>query len=235
MEGARAESPPGSGATALVRLRRVGKRYGERTVLRGIDVEVLSGSILLVVGRNGAGKSTLLRIMAGLARPEPGEVEHLVDAGRTAFLGHRPFLYARLSADENLAFWGRMHGRSLDRKARLGLLSRVGLADFADEPAGVFSRGMTQRLDLARVFSQSPRLFFLDEPASGLDAASAALLRREMGQARDAGAGVVMVSHDVAGDLPLADRVLHLQAARAVFCGRAADFDPGTLTGGGTC
>ncbi|QLA15588.1 heme ABC exporter ATP-binding protein CcmA [Desulfolutivibrio sulfoxidireducens] len=223
------------GPCVLLRLRKVAKRYGERVVLRGIDVEVLSGSILLVVGRNGAGKSTLLRIMAGLARPEPGEVEHLVDPGRTAFLGHRPFLYPKLSADENLAFWGRMHGRNLDRTARLELLTRVGLADFAHEPAGVFSRGMTQRLDLARVFAQSPRLFFLDEPASGLDAASAALLRREMRQARDAGAGAVMVSHDVAGDLPLADRVLHLEGTRAVFLGPVRDFDAGAFAGGRAC
>jgi len=226
-------SMPGPGV--LLRLGKVGKFYGERPVLRGIEVEVRAGEVLLVVGRNGAGKSTLLRIMAGLARPEPGLVEHFAEPGQVAFLGHRSFVYPGLTAEANLAFWSRMHGRNLDRPARLALLTRVGLADFADEPAGVFSRGMTQRLDLARVFAQAPRLLFLDEPASGLDAGSAALLRREIAALRLAGAGVVMVSHDVAGDLPLADRVLHLAGTRAVFCGPARDFDAGGLGLEGAC
>jgi heme exporter protein A len=219
----------------LARLVKVGKCFGERPVLRGVSVEVLAGEALLVVGRNGAGKSTLLRIMAGLSRPEPGEAEQLAPQDRVAFLGHRPFVYPRLSADANLDFWTRMQGRRLDRAARTALLDRVGLADFADEPAGTFSRGMTQRLDLARAFAQGPQLIFLDEPASGLDAASSALLRREIAAARDAGAGVVMVSHDVAGDLALADRVLHLAGTRAAYCGPARDFDAAAFLAEGTC
>ena len=230
MTSAQAQPPQ-----VLVRLAKVGKCFGERPVLRGVGVEVVAGEVLLVVGRNGAGKSTLLRIMAGLSRPEPGEVEQMVAQDRVAFLGHRPFVYPKLTADANLDFWTRMQGRVLDRAARLALLDRVGLADFADEPAGTFSRGMTQRLDLARAFAQAPRLFFLDEPASGLDAASLALLRREIAAARDAGAGVVMISHDVAGDLALADRVLHLAGTRAVYCGPARDFDAGGLVSGGAC
>jgi heme exporter protein A len=230
MTSAHASPPP-----VLVRLAKVGKCFGERPVLRGVGVEVVAGEVLLVVGRNGAGKSTLLRIMAGLSRPEPGEVEQLVGQDRVAFLGHRPFVYPKLSADANLDFWTRMQGRGLDRAARLALLDRVGLADFADESAGTFSRGMTQRLDLARVFAQEPLLYFLDEPASGLDAASSALMRREIAAARDAGAGVVMISHDVAGDLALADRVLHLAGTRAVYCGPAREFDAGAFVSEGTC
>lgn len=225
MTAAASVSSASSAPRVLARLAKVGKCFGERPVLRGIDVEILAGEVLLVVGRNGAGKSTLLRIMAGLSRPEPGMVEQAVPQDRVAFLGHRPFLYPRLTADANLAFWARMGARRLSRADRLALLDRVGLAGFADEPAGVFSRGMTQRLDLARVFAQEPLLYFLDEPASGLDAASSAFLRREVAAARDRGAGVVMISHDVAGDMALADRVLHLSRTRAVFCGPAREFD----------
>ncbi len=227
--GAAATSSP-AGADVRLSARGVGKFFGSHLVLRDVNVEARAGEALLVVGENGAGKSTLLKIMAGLSRPSAGEVECLVEPERCAYLGHATFLYPRLSARANLLFWGRMYGLAPDDGAIEAVLDRVGLSRAADEPAGTFSRGMAQRLNLAWVFLISPRLVFLDEPGTGLDPASQELLRREIGAFKDSGAAVVWVSHHLAADLPLAERVLHLKDTRTVYLGPAGDFDAGALT-----
>ncbi len=216
-------------AESLVRLGRVSRFFGERPVLQGIDLEVEAGQVLLVVGPNGAGKSTLLRIVAGLMPPSGGEIDCRLAPGEIGYIGHKTLIYPRLSARDNLAFWQAMHGLGPDAAAVEAVLARVGLARFADEEAGIFSRGMSQRLSLARVFLTAPRLLLLDEPASGLDPASAAMLRREIRAAADAGAGVVWVSHNVLADLPASDRVFFLRNRRAAYDGPAAAFDPSGL------
>jgi len=219
----------------LLELRGVGKFYGEKPVLKKISLSVEAGRSLMIVGANGAGKSTLLAIMAGLARPSMGEARCLVGPGEIGYLGHKTFLYPRLTARENLEFWAGMHGRRLSERECLDVLARVGLSRSADERAGAFSRGMSQRLNLARVFLQAPRLLLLDEPGSGLDARSAETLRSEIDQAGRRGAAVVFVSHDLNGDLALADSVLYLDKARASYYGPAGAFDPSGLTGEALC
>ncbi|MDE5879564.1 MAG: ATP-binding cassette domain-containing protein, partial [Desulfovibrio sp.] len=141
---------------ALV-LERVGKRFGAARVLRNVDAAFPRGTVTLVTGGNGAGKSTLLKIMAGLSRPSAGRVLR-AGAGEEGgaeptlgYVGHATFLYPGLTALENLAFWRRAHGFRPDGAALLALLERVGLAAHAHERARVFSRGMAQRLNLARV------------------------------------------------------------------------------------
>jgi len=222
-------------AAGLLRLRRVSRFYGERPVLRKIDLELLPGQILLVVGPNGAGKSTLLRILAGLLPPSEGTVDTALPAGAIGYLGHKTLIYPNLSARANLAFWQAMHGLPRDVAAIETVLARVGLARFADENAGVFSRGMSQRLSLARVFLTAPQLLLLDEPASGLDPASAEMLRREIRAAADAGAAVAWVSHNMLADLPACDRVVLIREHRAAYDGPAADFDPTELAQGASC
>ena len=143
---------------------------------------------------------------------------------KSAYLGHATFLYPRLSALGNLAFWARMYGRPRGREALLGLLDRVGLGGVAEERAGSFSRGMAQRLNLARIFLVEPALVFLDEPGTGLDVASQALLRQEISALRARGAAVVWVSHQIEQDAALADRVLSLAFGRAAYLGPAAGF-----------
>jgi heme exporter protein A len=216
-------------AEALVRLLRVSRFFGERPVLKHIDLDVAPGQVLLVVGPNGAGKSTLLRIVAGLMPPSEGEVDSALSPGEIGYLGHKTLIYPRLSARDNLSFWQALFGLPRDEAAVEAALSRVGLARFADEEAGVFSRGMSQRLSLARVFLTAPRLLLLDEPASGLDPSSAAMLRREIRAAADAGAAVVWVSHNVLADLPSCDRVLLLRRNRAAYDGPVQGFDPAEL------
>ena len=215
---------------AALILECVGKRYGGTRVLRNVDCAFFPGAVTLVTGGNGAGKSTLLKIMAGLSRPSAGRVRFPAPqaadgAGpRLGYVGHATFLYPGLTALENLAFWRTAYRLALDGEALLGLLRRVGLADHAHERARVFSRGMAQRLNLARVLMLAPDILLLDEPATGLDAPSRELLRREIAQARAAGACVALVSHDLAGDTPLADRVLALADGTVAYDGEAAAY-----------
>lgn len=222
-------------ADFLARLHRVSRFFGDRAVLRDIDLDIVAGQALLVVGPNGAGKSTLLRLVAGLMPPSEGAVELALPSGSIGYVGHRTLIYPKLTARANLRFWQSLAGRPRDEAAILAVLTRVGLERFADEEAGVFSRGMSQRLSLARVFLTEARLLLLDEPATGLDPASAAMLRREIRQAADAGAAVVWVSHTIAADLPACDRVLVIDNRRIARDLPATDFDPAMTAGEGVC
>lgn len=211
----------------MLKLAGIGKLYGARAVLKNISLEVLPATITLLVGANGAGKTTLLRIMAGLARPSAGRVEHSCEDGEIGYLGHATFIYPGLTALENLAFWSGMHGRPADRGTLARALARVELEPFAEERAGAFSRGMAQRLNLARILLQSPKLLLLDEPGTGLDARSLAMLHREIAAAKERGAGVVWISHDVKGDAARADRIVAIENRTIGYCG-PADAYPGS-------
>ncbi|MEW5773968.1 MAG: heme ABC exporter ATP-binding protein CcmA [Thermodesulfobacteriota bacterium] len=208
----------------VLTLDRVAKFYGDKPVLREVSLALAPGRVLLVAGENGAGKSTLLKVMAGLARPSAGTVRQGVDQARVGYLGHQTFLYPRLSALENLRFWARLFGVPGDEAALVAALDRVGLAAAAHEEAGTFSRGMAQRLSLARVFLTDPRLVFLDEPGTGLDVRSRTVLRAEIAAARERGASLVWVSHALAEDLVGADQVLLLDKGRVAYSGPADRF-----------
>ena len=214
----------------MLRLAGIGKLFGARAVLRNISLEVRPATITLLIGPNGAGKSTLLRIMAGLIRPSAGTVTRSFEDGELGYLGHATFIYPGLTALENLAFWNGMHGRPTDRATLTEALARVELEPFAEERAGTFSRGMAQRLNLARILLQSPRLLLLDEPGTGLGARSLALLHREIAAARERGAGVVWISHDVASDVARADRIAAIENRTLGYCG-PADAYPGPGAG----
>jgi len=214
----------------LLKLAGIGKLFGARAVLRNISFEVHPGTVTLLVGANGAGKTTLLKIMAGVgppppgtaarfrrrtvrgrARPTVGTVERFCEDGGLGYLGHATFIYPGLTALENLAFWSGMHGNPTDKATLSEALARVELAPFAEERAGTFSRGMAQRLNLARILLQSPPLLLLDEPGTGLDVRSLAILHREIAASRDRGAGIVWITHDVAGDAKRADRIIAIE------------------------
>jgi heme exporter protein A len=209
---------------ALLTVRRAAKFYGSKLVFKEVTCEVRPGEILLMAGPNGAGKSTLMRIMAGLSRPSAGEVSLRVEPERTAYLGHATFIYPGMTALANLQFWGTMYGLSPSRDELTALLARVGLERAAEEKAGSFSRGMAQRLNLARIYLVDPRLIFLDEPGTGLDPRSLSLLRREITGFRDRGTSVVWVSHHVREDTALADTVLALGGRTVEYFGPAVDY-----------
>ena len=209
----------------MLELVRVAKTYGVKVIFKDVSCAFTGGSITMLVGGNGAGKSTLMRIMAGLSRPSAGEAR-LNGQASLGYLGHATFLYPGLTALENLDFWRTACGLALARKDLVAVLERVGLQAHAHERAGVFSRGMAQRLNLARVLMQTPDLLLLDEPGTGLDAASLALLRSEVVAARARGACIVFISHDWAGDAPLADRLLALEGRKLAYDGPPGAYRP---------
>jgi heme exporter protein A len=185
----------------VIRARGVGRRYGRKHVLRGVDLDLPDGGFLLVTGPNGSGKTTLLRMIAGLQVPTAGELEVLVERGRIGFVSHAPLVYPQLTAIENLDLYGRLY-RVPERRERIGmLLERFGLWDARSERAGTYSRGMLQRLALCRALLHEPDLLVLDEPYAGLDDAGSALVDRELGERR---ATVVCATHDPARLEPLA-------------------------------
>ena len=219
----------------LLRLTGVAKSYGVKTVLRDVNFTAHRGEVMLVTGPNGAGKSTLMGIMAGIIRPTRGEVHLVPDQERTGWLGHKTALYPGLTGLENLEFWARLHCLDPDEEKLLSTLARMELERAALNKAGRYSRGMAQRLALARVLLAEPDILFLDEPATGLDERSRGLLRREISSASERGAAVIWVSHDPERDLSLAHQVLALQGTRPVYCGPAAEYAPGKSTGAAPC
>lgn len=179
----------------MIRLRGVEKRYGGRSVLSRLDLEVARNGFLLVTGPNGSGKTTLLRLLVGLAAPTRGAVEIDVDRGRVGFLAHEPLVYRELTAVENLDLYGRLY-RVPERRERIGmLLERLGLWDARNDRVSAFSRGMTQRLALCRTLLHEPELVVLDEPYASLDEEGAALLDLEL-EAFGGVRTVVLSTHD---------------------------------------
>ena len=169
------------GDGAVVRAVSLEKRYGMRSVLRGVSFELASGGALIVTGPNGAGKTTLLRMLVGLAIPTRGSLEVTVERARVGFVGHEPLVYRELTALENLDLYGRLY-RVAERRERIGmLLERYGLWDARNQRVSGYSRGMMQRLALCRALLHEPELLVLDEPHSALDAEGAGLLDGELG------------------------------------------------------
>jgi heme exporter protein A len=208
-------------------LRGAGRRYGERAALRDVSLELEAGRTLVVFGPNGAGKTTLLRMLATLLRPNAGEVRVLGGAlpddgwavrGRIGFLGHEALLYRELSGRENLRFHARLHGVAPARVD--AVLDAVGMTARADDPIAELSRGMVQRLAVARAVLHEPELLLLDEPLANLDPAAAAQVQPLIG----AGAGRtrVVTSHDPVGGLQGADVALGLKAGRVALLAPAA-------------
>ena len=179
----------------MIRARKLGKRFGDKRVLRGVDLDVARGALAVVTGPNGSGKTTLLRLCAGLALPSEGELEVDVPRGRIGYLAHEPLVYRELTAIENLELYGRLY-RVPERRERVGmLLERFGLWDVRHDRVSSYSRGMTQRLALCRVLLHEPELLVLDEPYTALDAAGAELLDAQLAEIR--GERTLLVStHD---------------------------------------
>ena len=196
---------------ALLELTDVAKAFGPRLIFRRIDMTLMPGTLSLLAGANGTGKSTLMRIMAGLTRPDAGTVTRRVPEDKLGYMAHATFLYPGLDAEENLLFWARAAGLDKPLERAGAALERVGLSRHAHERAGVFSRGMAQRLNLARLILAEPALILLDEPATGLDVSSRRMLASLMLEARDRGAAVLWISHDVQEDSRCADRIFTLE------------------------
>jgi heme exporter protein A len=204
---------------AAIELHGLERRYGERVALAGVSVTVPEGATLALLGSNGAGKTTLLRVLAGLLRPHRGEVRVLGAQlpgerwrlpARVGYVAHEPLLYRELSGRENLAYQASLHG--VGRPRVDSLLAAVGMERRADEPLRELSKGMIQRLAVARAVLHEPELLLLDEPRANLDPAAADLLEPLIGQA--SGRTRVLVSHDTEAALAESDLALGLRQGR---------------------
>ncbi|HUK97053.1 MAG TPA: ABC transporter ATP-binding protein [Gaiellaceae bacterium] len=190
----------------MIRGHGLAKRYGDRRVFSGIDVELADDGFLLVTGPNGSGKTTLLRMLAGLAAPTTGELE-LPPRASIGYLAHDPLVYRELTPIENLNLFARLY-RIPERGERVGmLLERFGLWEARHQRVSSFSRGMQQRLGLCRVLLHSPPLLLLDEPFNALDAEGAGLLDALL---REGSRACVVATHEPG-------RVAHLATARLAF------------------
>jgi ABC-type multidrug transport system ATPase subunit len=181
----------------------LGRHYGDKRALAGVDLDVGRGELLLVTGPNGSGKTTLLRLLAGLIVPTAGELEVATDRARIGFLAHEPLVYRELTPLENLDLYGRLY-RIPERRERIGmLLERFGLWAARRERTDALSRGMIQRLALCRTLLHEPELLLFDEPFSALDAAGVDLLLDEL-SSRPPEHTIVISSHqpERLGDRP---------------------------------
>jgi heme exporter protein A len=199
----------------MIKVANLVKRFGYKPVLRGLDFEVRPGEFVALLGPNGAGKTTFLRIMASLSRPTLGEVQvagyHLPQQAaavrrRLGVLSHQTLLYGDLTAEENLLFYGRLF--NLDSfSARLDeTLAMVGLVDRRTDLVRTFSRGMQQRLAIARAIIHDPDILLLDEPYTGLDQDACLMLDEVLSAVAAQGRTVLMTSHDLARAGEMADR-----------------------------
>jgi len=215
-------------------LEGLARHYGEREVLADVSLSLSSGQTLVVFGPNGAGKTTLLRVLATLLRPHAGSVcvlgsclpgEAWAVRGRIGLLGHEPLLYRELTARENLRFHARLHGVCERRVEEL--LEAVAMSGRAAEPLRALSRGMVQRVAVARAVLHDPELLLLDEPHANLDPFAVELIEPLIGAA--SGHTRVICSHDPSGGLAEADLVLGLRAGRVALIRPAAEVDPAAI------
>jgi heme exporter protein A len=190
---------------AFLRGQKLSKRYGHIHALRSVDLSVDRGGSLVLLGPNGAGKSTLLGILAGRIRPTEGSVileDEEIRSGtaarrKTGYLGHASLLYPGLTAFENLRFTGQLYGLAKPSVRAEELLEFVDLNERRDDRVEGFSRGMQQRLSIARALVHDPELILLDEPFSGLDHHSSNSFAASLAQIRDGRRALIVATHDM--------------------------------------
>ena len=199
----------------MIEVKKLVKRFGLKTVLRGLDFEVQPGEFVALLGPNGAGKTTFLRILASLSRPSMGNVniagynlpkQAAAVRARLGVVSHMPLLYEDLTAEENLRFYSRMYGIENASERITEVLEMVGLEPRRHDLVRTFSRGMQQRLAIGRAVLHDPDVMLFDEPYTGLDQDASSMLDGVLQTVAGQGRTVVMTSHDLARAEDLATR-----------------------------
>lgn len=221
-----------------IEVRKLTKAFGHQAALRGVDLQVGEGEFLALFGPNGAGKTTLIRIVASLARPTGGTVrirgEELGKAGTSlrqqiGLISHNPLLYGDLTPDENLRFFARMYDLE-DPAARIdAVLEQVGLLARRHDPVRTFSRGMVQRLTIARAILHDPAIMLLDEPYTGLDLQAADMLRAVLEELAASNRTVILTTHNLEQGLEMCDRAAILNKGKLAWQGVRAGLDLQTM------
>ncbi len=215
-------------ASVIIEVERLSKVYGSLPALRGINFSVRRGEFVVLLGANGSGKSTLLRLLSGLGKPTAGLIrvggwempgEAMAVRAQIGLITHQPLLYENLTARENLDFYGALYGMSgAEREGRIQeLLRELGLLKRADSLARTFSRGMKQRLSIARATLHQPDVLLLDEPYSGLDQAAAEMLDAMLAAAKREGRTIIMSTHQLTRIPKAAERALVLSRGKISF------------------
>jgi heme exporter protein A len=210
----------------MIEVRKLVKAFGSRAVLKGVDLTVAEGEFVTLVGPNGAGKTTLMHIIATLTKPTGGRVSvagYDLAGGAVAvrrqlgLVSHKTLLYDDLSAEQNLRFYARMYDVP-DAEARIeGVLRRVGLWGRQRDPVRTYSRGMQQRLAIARAMLHDPPILLLDEPDTGLDQHAAAMLTDLLHEVGATQRTVLMTTHNLERGLELGNRVAILAGGRIAY------------------
>lgn len=206
--------------------RQLFRRFGRRWALNDISFAVEPHECLAIFGPNGAGKTTLLKIVAGLLDPTRGSI--WPDHRSIGLISHQTMLYPELTALENVEFAARLYGVPEPRAAALASLQALAVGDRADTYVRQLSRGLQQRVSIARSFVHRPRIVLLDEPFTGLDVQGAQILTEALVGLRDAGAALILVTHNIDEGLSLATWVAMLNEGRFVSYDRRIDVDPVT-------
>jgi heme exporter protein A len=212
----------------------VSRSFGRRRAVDGVDFSLESGECLALFGPNGAGKTTLLRVIAGLLKPTAGVVrvsgKSLRDdapaRGQMGLISHQSMLYRALTARENVEFAARLYGMRDVRGSATRALDRIRILDRADTPVRSLSRGLQQRVSIARAIVHDPAVVLLDEPYTGLDAAGGAALTEMLQLLRSSGASLILVTHNIEEGLAIASRAAIMLAGRLIRRDECAAIDP---------
>jgi heme ABC exporter ATP-binding subunit CcmA len=205
----------------IVEVSELTRNFGRRPAVAGVSFSLAAGECLAIFGPNGAGKTTLLRLLAGLLKPTSGDARvagvqlpgGALSRSRVGLISHHTMLYEALSPRENVAFAARLYGIRDSNRVEESL-RRMSMLERADAPLRALSRGMQQRVSIARAMVHSPRLVLADEPYNGLDDSGARALTALLRELRAAGTAVIMVTHNLAEGLALASRAAVMQAGR---------------------
>lgn len=222
----------------LILVSGVHKRYGRKRVLTGVDLSVQQGQVMALLGANGAGKSTLMRIISGLAKPDRGDVVlggvSLRKTGQElrryiGLVSHAPLLYDNLNAWENLTFFARLYDMQEPEPRIEAVLHAVDLWPRRRDPVRTFSRGMIQRLAIARAILHDPPVLLLDEPDTGLDPMSAEMLARLIRTFGAANRAILLTTHNLERARTWADSVSMLENGKIQFCEPASSLSEADL------
>lgn len=224
----------GTHGPPAIEVLKVTKAFGHQVALRGVDLQVAEGEFLTLFGPNGAGKTTLVRVVASLARPTSGSVRlRGQDLGRAAvtlrrdlgFISHNPLLYGDLTAEENLRFFARMYDVPQAGDRIRDVLDQVGLVARRHDPVRAFSRGMVQRLTIARAILHNPAIMLLDEPYTGLDLQAADMLGAVLHDLVTSNRTVILTTHNLEQGLEMCHRAAILHRGRVAWQGERAGVD----------
>jgi len=209
----------------LIEIKKLTKQADSKLILRGVDLSIKKGETIAILGPNGAGKSTLLKVLAALIKPTSGRVlinglelrKNQIEIKKLlGYLPHSSLLYDHYSPLENLVFFGNLYGvQNVEQKARK-LVKDVGLSLFLNEPVKNFSRGMIQRIAIARAIIHDPEILLLDEPHTGLDQGAISILNNVILSMKDKGTTTLMVTHDFKRAIEICDKVIIVKNGKIV-------------------